>query len=103
MSSPRAAMSVASRIECACDLKLIAKNVHYDESRQSWQPTDRGSLGAGVAQAVSEVGMWASRVAREAALICGFHLLMIRTQVCVPGIAEENDKDRHPTAELLTG
>jgi hypothetical protein len=31
MSSPRAAMSVASRIECECDLNLIAGNVYFPE------------------------------------------------------------------------
>jgi hypothetical protein len=31
MSSPRAAISVASRIECACDLKLMSTNVYYTE------------------------------------------------------------------------
>jgi hypothetical protein len=29
MSSPRAAISVASRIECACDLKLMTSNIYY--------------------------------------------------------------------------
>lgn len=33
MSRPRAAMSVASRIECACDLKLTASNLYYIESQ----------------------------------------------------------------------
>lgn len=31
MSSPRAAISVASRIECVCDLKLMTSNVYYGE------------------------------------------------------------------------
>jgi hypothetical protein len=33
MSSPRAAISVASRIECACDLKLMASIVYYTENQ----------------------------------------------------------------------
>jgi len=32
MSSPRAAMSVASRTACECDLKLITNNVYFLES-----------------------------------------------------------------------
>lgn len=31
MSSPRAAMSVASRMECECDLKLRASSVYFPE------------------------------------------------------------------------
>ena len=31
MSSPRAAISVARRIECACDLKLMTSKVYYSE------------------------------------------------------------------------
>jgi hypothetical protein len=31
MSSPRAAMSVASRIACECDLKLITNSVYFFE------------------------------------------------------------------------
>jgi len=42
MSSPRAAISVASRIECACDLKLMTSNVYYtkDEATSRYVPIE---------------------------------------------------------------